>query len=183
MYAFGFISRPNLQNNQVFGEQQPVEQFPSQEELASAFANGISPEVMDDIAKQYGLAPATTSSRPPCNARASNVLDNAPDGFSNIQLGIQTHSNFGIVLTELTGTQPRDWEIRTGPGQNGVDATYIGDDSTNPGFENAELKPYSQSGIDSFIDQLDNWDDLTPGQTQLFFYNKGGTIGSSGFNF
>jgi hypothetical protein len=83
----------------------------------------------------------------------------------------------------MTGTKTEDWDMRTGPGENGVDATYVGPASTDPGFENAELKPYSQSGIDSFGDQLENWEGLTPGQTQLFFYNNGGIIGSSGFNF
>jgi len=62
-----------------------------------------------------------------------------------------------------------------------VDAEYVGPQETDPGFDYAELKPYSQSGIDAFGDQLENWN--LNGPVQLFLYGPGGVIGSSGFNF
>jgi hypothetical protein len=82
----------------------------------------------------------------------------------------------------LHGTQAGDWEMRTAPGQKGVDATYVGPASRNPGFNFGELKPYSGNSLGTFGNQLGNWG-LPEGQTELFFYNKGGVIGSSGFRF
>jgi hypothetical protein len=69
--------------------------------------------------------------------------------------------------------------MRTDPGITGVDAEYIGDPAKNPGFNFAELKPHTQNGFDTFLEQLDAWR-LPPGQTQLWFYNEHGIIGSSG---
>src|SRR6266545_7085623 len=50
-----------------------------------------------------------------------------------------------------------------------------------PLLKYAELKPYSPGSVPTFGSQLGNWQ-LPPGQTQLWFYNQGGVIGSSGFN-
>src|SRR5207249_2884342 len=106
----------------------------------------------------------------------------APSGFSNLRLGAEVHANFEEALNALYDTKARDWLMRTAPGLRGVDATYVGPAARYPGFKYAELKPYSLSGIDSFGFQLERWG-LPPGQTQLFLYNRGGVIGSSGFNF
>jgi hypothetical protein len=103
-------------------------------------------------------------------------------GFSNAKLGNAMHGRFEDALTKQTGTLPEDWFMRTKPGQTGVDATYIGPRSRYPGFRYAELKPYSPGTIPTFGNQLGNWN-LTPGLTQLWFYNQNGVIGSSGFNF
>lgn len=72
--------------------------------------------------------------------------------------------------------------MRTRPGQTGVDAEYIGPKSRNPGFDYAELNSHSPGSIGTLGNQLGNWN-LAPGKTQLWFYNTGGVIGSSGFNF
>jgi hypothetical protein len=71
--------------------------------------------------------------------------------------------------------------MRTDPGMTGVDATYVGPKNSYPGFQHAELKPYSPSGFNAFQRQLDNWS-LPPGETQLWWYNEHGIIGSSGTN-
>ena len=110
------------------------------------------------------------------------VLRNAPPGFSNGNLGTEAHANFESALNTLYDTRPRDWRMRTALGQKGVDATYIGPPSRSPGFIHAELKPYSQGSIGTLGNQLGPWN-LPAGQTELFFYNQGGVIGSSGFRF
>jgi hypothetical protein len=92
------------------------------------------------------------------------------------------HLNFQQALVEQTGTRLADWEMRTAVGQTGVDAVYVGPSATRPGFDYAELKPYSQSGFNQFQVQLDRWN-LPEGQTQLWFYNRNGIIGSSGYNY
>jgi YD repeat-containing protein len=59
---------------------------------------------------------------------------------------------------------------------------YVGPLSRKPDFTYAELKPYTQNGFKTFMQQLDNWR-LPSGETQLWFYNRAGVIGSSGFNY
>ena len=110
------------------------------------------------------------------------VFDNAPAGFSNGNLAQQAHDNFQQALNDLYGTQNADWRMATAPGQTGVDATYVGPASRNPGFSFGELKPYSANSLGTFGNQLGNWG-LPGGQTELFFYNNSGVIGSSGFRF
>jgi hypothetical protein len=106
----------------------------------------------------------------------------APKGFSNIDFGNKIHGKFEKVLMEQTGTKKGDWFMRTKPGQTGIDAEYIGPPSKNPGFDYAELKPHSPGSVGTFGSQLDRWG-LPNGKTQLWYYNHGGIIGSSGFNF
>jgi RHS repeat-associated protein len=109
-----------------------------------------------------------------------------PKGFSNLTMGNQQHARFRSVLVEQTRTRPQDWRMRTAPGQNGVDAEYIGPQHRNPGFRYAELKPFSLHGFNTFLNQLGNWQgsgSITPGNTQLWFYGPGGVIGSSGQNY
>jgi RHS repeat-associated protein len=110
------------------------------------------------------------------------VFDNAPAGFSNGNLAQQAHDNFQQALNDLYGTQSADWRMATAPGQTGVDATYVGPASRNPGFSFGELKPYSANSLGTFGNQLGHWG-LPGGQTELFFYNNSGVIGSSGFRF
>ncbi len=114
--------------------------------------------------------------------RAATVFENAPRGFSNWRQGIQVHQNFEEALNALHDTRPGDWLMKTAPRQTGVDATYIGPTTRYPGVQYAELKPYSQNTLDTFGNQLQNWG-LPQGQTELFFYNRSGVIGSSGFRF
>jgi RHS repeat-associated protein len=109
-------------------------------------------------------------------------VNGGPLGFSTPAFGIEIHQNFPNALVEQTGTVPTDWIFQTAPGAKGVDASYIGPDVRYPGFEHAELKPYSQSGYNTFQYQLNNWN-LPAGKTQLWWYNPSGTIGSSGLNF
>ncbi len=92
----------------------------------------------------------------------------------------EIHQNFEKALCDQTGTRPEDWIMRTAPGKTGVDATYIGPKATNPGFRYAELKPFSQNGVDEFRASVDAWG-LPTGETQLWFYNPWGIIGQSGF--
>ena len=91
--------------------------------------------------------------------------------------GNQVHQNFLDVLTEQTGTDAADWEMATAPGETGVDATYIGDPGTNPGFDYAELKPvnYPDSALGN---QISNWG-LPEGQTSVWWYNSNGIIGQT----
>ncbi len=66
----------------------------------------------------------------------------------------------------------------------------MGKGDADIGFKFGELKPYTMSGIDGFLWQLELWETIdpvkggvTPGNTRLFFYGPGGIIGSSDFNF
>jgi len=67
--------------------------------------------------------------------------------------------------------------MATAPGQTGVDATYVGDPSTNPGFNYVELKPvgYSDTAVGN---QISNWG-LPEGQTSIWWYNSSGIIGQT----
>jgi hypothetical protein len=67
--------------------------------------------------------------------------------------------------------------MRTGPGQNGVDATYIGPASRYPGFGYAELKPMGSSAT-AAGNQISNWG-LPQGQTSIWWYNQNGIIGQT----
>jgi hypothetical protein len=42
-------------------------------------------------------------------------------------------------------------------GETGVDAEYVGPASRHPGFDYAEPKPDSASGLERFGDQLEAW--------------------------
>ena len=118
----------------------------------------------------------------PAREQLKKAAKKAAKGFSNANFGNAIHQRFRDALTQQTGTQRGDWLMRTRPGQKGVDATYIGPASRDPGFKHAELKPNSPGSISTFGDQLSNWD-LPPGKTELWLYNEGGIIGSSGFRF
>jgi RHS repeat-associated protein len=113
---------------------------------------------------------------------APALFENAFSGFSNGKLGQQAHDAFEEALHSLYGTQKGDWFMRTAPGMTGVDAEFIGDMTRFPGFKYGELKPYSQHSLGTFGEQLGRWG-LPNGETELFFYNQGGVIGSSGFRF
>jgi hypothetical protein len=109
-----------------------------------------------------------------------------PD-FGTPWFGTKVHQSFREALMEQTGTSFDDWDMRVAPGQTGVDATYIGPDDTYPGFKHAELKPLSPWGLKQFEDQqLPSWLEkgmVNPGETQLWFYNEWGVIGSNGTNY
>ena len=101
-----------------------------------------------------------------------------PAGWSTPAFGNEMHRRFRDALVEQTGTKRSDWLMRTGPGQTGVDATYVGPASRDPGFEHAELKPASGNGFYSFLSQVQRWL-LPPGSTTLWFYNPAGIIGQT----
>ena len=93
------------------------------------------------------------------------------------RFGNEVHQNFQQVLVDQTGTAPEDWLMRTNPGQNGVDATYIGDPANNPGFSYAELKPvgYPDTAVGN---QVSRWA-LPEGKTSIWWYNNNGIIGQT----
>jgi hypothetical protein len=98
-------------------------------------------------------------------------------------MGTSIHQRFHRELVAQTGTRMNDWAVRTAPGINGVDATYIGPQSRYPGFDHAELKPFSSNGYETFNEQLDSWQAAgLIGDVQLWWYNQFGVIGSSGWN-
>jgi RHS repeat-associated protein len=153
------------------------------------WAIGISQDLssMSQVTSIFGISAAglvsdTTTLTANATEETPAVFENAPSGFSNGNLAQQAHDNFQQALNDLYGTQNADWRVATAPGQTGVDATYVGPASGNPGFNFAELKPYSANSLGTFGNQLGNWG-LPEGQTELFFYNKSGVIGSSGFKF
>ncbi len=113
---------------------------------------------------------------------AAKGTQNFTQGFSNGNFGNAVHARFRDALTQQTRTRSGDWLMRTRPGQTGVDATYIGPASRNPGFNYAELKPNTPGSVYTLGNQLGNWN-LPPGQTELWLYNETGIIGSSGFRF
>jgi hypothetical protein len=128
--------------------------------------------------------------------RASIVVDPKPvelryppglcEGFADLDFGTLVHQSFPRALTEETGTLIEDWIFRVEPGASGVDATYIGPPHRNPGFTNAELKPASYPAFERFTFQLDSWIEsghVLEGSTELWLYNRGGVIGTSGFRF
>jgi hypothetical protein len=107
-------------------------------------------------------------------------------GFSEVEFGTSVHQSFPRALTEQTGTRIDDWIFRTRPGATGVDATYVGPLHRSPGFINAELKPASYPAFEQFTFQLDAWiksGHVLEGTTELWLYNRGGVIGTSGFRF
>jgi RHS repeat-associated protein len=116
------------------------------------------------------------------NPRFQTIYNRAPNGFSNVRIGQQMHDDFEGALESKFPKTDGNWEMRTDPGQRGVDATYIGDPTRNPGFNYAELKPYTKASIDKFFDQIQNWN-LPPGETALFFYDSSGDIWWSGYLF
>jgi hypothetical protein len=135
----------------------------------------------DEILDAAGNRVRDNLGRPAERCSYDDFTKNFPGGFSDFDFGTEIHQRFEAALHDLYGTRPGDWLIRTGVGETGVDAEYIGPTSRDPGFRYAELKSYSKNGIDTFVDQVGIWD-LAPGQTQLFFYNRGGIIGSSGLS-
>lgn len=103
-------------------------------------------------------------------------------GFSNPDLGQQVHNNFLDALVQQTGTTPQDWHMRTAPGETGVDATYIGPDSLHPGFDHAELKPFTEWSFRKAEEQMGNWlSNGLNGEISLWYYNPNGVIGWSGW--
>jgi hypothetical protein len=112
----------------------------------------------------------------------SSAGDSGPRGFSNPDFGTEVHRRFESELIKQTGTLIGDWRMRTGPHQTGVDAQYIGPLSRDPGFKYAELKPLTRHSFMEFLKQLDKWQFPT-GQTQLWFYNEQGVIGTTGYNY
>lgn len=109
-----------------------------------------------------------------------NTTGCAPSGFSNPHFGQQVHQQFEKALIDQTNTAPSDWIIRTGPGQTGIDASYIGLKSV--GFKHAELKPRSWAGWNAFRTQAANWfaaGQASPGTVSLCLYNEDGIIGLS----
>jgi hypothetical protein len=95
--------------------------------------------------------------------------------FGSAEYGQMMHDKFLKELIRQTGTRKSDWLMRTDPGLTGVDATYVGQGCRNPGFLYAELKPYSLSGYNRFLSQLDRWN-LPAKTTTLWMYDAAGKI-------
>jgi hypothetical protein len=102
--------------------------------------------------------------------------------FGSIQFGNEMHDQFYSDLSGQTGTNLDDWRMNTGPGQTGVDAEWVGPDDRNPGFNFAELKPATESGFNTFENQMERWN-LPEEETQLWGYDADGNIFSTGENF
>jgi RHS repeat-associated protein len=118
----------------------------------------------------------------PQNNQPNNNPTQGPPGFSNPHFGQQMHQKFPSVLAKQTDTKLSDWRFRVKPGQTGVDAEYQGPRARYPGFKYAELKPCTENGFRTFLDQLRKW--LLPfNKTQLWWYDENGTIFSSGFKY
>ena len=113
--------------------------------LAGNYAAGS--KALGELATDAGRVrvsfdPATLSSGPvPLGgvkvSLAPRTPTKGPHGFSNPTLGTKVHQGFEEALTGQTGTTRADWIIRTKPGKTGVDATYIGPQSLNRGFQHA----------------------------------------------
>jgi hypothetical protein len=99
--------------------------------------------------------------------------------FGSKEFGDEMHKKFQDTLSNRTNTLPKDWLMRTGPGQTGVDASYIGPPSRYPGFDHAELKPFSASGFNTFQGQLRRWG-APPGTTSLWMYDANGDMVNEG---
>ena len=87
----------------------------------------------------------------------------------NCSTGNAVHQTFRDFLTDLTGTDPAEWIMRTDPGMTGVDAQYVG--QADIGFKFAELKPDSIWSLERFANQLEAWG-LPKNSVALFRYNS-----------
>lgn len=96
----------------------------------------------------------------------------APSGgdptFGTIDYGDAMHAKFEEYMRgEFPGV---DFQMNTGPGQTGPDAIVV-DGPPNLGFSQAELKPFTESGLQAFFAQEGRW-----GQTRLYGYDEFGNI-------
>jgi hypothetical protein len=101
--------------------------------------------------------------------------------FGTPGYGTQIHQNFPDAVTSHTGTSLDDWTFNVSPGQTGIDAAWTGaGGGANPGFNYAELKPATLPGYDTFLEQMQNWQQngLPTGQTSLWGYDENGNISS-----
>jgi hypothetical protein len=100
--------------------------------------------------------------------------------FGDPGYGTEVHQNFPDEFIAQTGQNPGDWQFNVGPGQTGPDGVWTGAaGGTNPGFNNVELKPATESGWDTFMKQLEYWTDngtVQPGETSLWGYDSSGNI-------
>lgn len=90
------------------------------------------------------------------------------------RFGDEIHEAFESVLQKLYPNT--DFATRLKPGQKGVDVKWRG--LEDPGFDWAELKPNTASGMRSFDAQMTRWrqkDDMR-GQGALFTYDEQGNI-------
>ncbi len=103
--------------------------------------------------------------------------------YGSVAFGNKIHAKFTQHLRQLTGQR---WLIdRTRPGLRGVDITFyqtirrVRDvrGNVSRGFRHAELKPYSTSGFNTFLSQLDRWRTTgLRGNVGLFMYDAQGAI-------
>ena len=120
-----------------------------------------------------GLEGAANSANAAEAANSASALGRA----GTTTFGNEVHQKFESVLIEQTNTEPGDWFMRTAPGQRGVDATYVGPASRNPGFDYAELKPFGYSNT-AVGNQIGRWG-LPQGRTSIWWYNRSGIIGQT----
>jgi len=175
--SFSFISPVPLPDGYGQSTSVPITHADQEMQQGDQFLKFVATAALSEVGSEFLLGGGALAAE-----ETHTIFENAPSGFSNGNLAQQAHDNFQQALNDLYGTQNADWRMATAPGQTGVDATYVGPASRNPGFNFGELKPYSENSLGTFGNQLGNWG-LPEGQTELFFYNKGGVIGSSGFKF
>jgi hypothetical protein len=94
--------------------------------------------------------------------------------FGTGKLGDYMHEQFQAILAKAFPTT--QFETKLKPGQTGVDVKWIGGD--DPGFDFADLKPESLSGLRKFLSQIVKWDDKgeIAGQGALFTYDANGNF-------
>jgi hypothetical protein len=92
----------------------------------------------------------------------------------NLCLHELAHNAFGGIFAKMTGTKMRYITDRTASGLRGVDLSIDGGVKyAGKFFKHAELKPATQSGLNTFIGQLRNWraNGTHSGPVGLFVYD------------
>ncbi len=95
--------------------------------------------------------------------------DFVPSNSAVRDFGTAVHQDVPAgIQVKFPGTE---FEFNVGPGQRGPDVVVVGGD--DPGFDFADLKPGTESGFWSFMNQLQNW---PSGPAGVFFYEPGSGV-------
>jgi hypothetical protein len=90
--------------------------------------------------------------------------------------GDDMHDRIGrLIADKYPGLE---FDIRTRPGQTGVDITLLSnkpEDIARVGFQRAEIKPLSESGYRTYQRQVENWG-YTPDQVKPITYDARGNV-------
>lgn len=97
-----------------------------------------------------------------------------PEGLTpgSFAFGNEMHARIAEWLQ--TRFPKTEFVFRIQPGQTGVDVSYRGF-GPNPGFNEAEIKPRTPSGMGTFLKQADRWR-LSPDDTVAITYERSGEI-------